>query len=52
MAGIESDREQNFRIGLIFDNYLQITQLPAKAPGELVEDARHFFSEFVVIQQP
>ena len=52
MARIESHRQQNFLIGSVFDDYFQITQLPAKAPWKFIKNPRNFFSKFVVIQQP
>ena len=51
MARIEPHGEKQFWVGLLLDDDFQIAQLPAKALGKFIEDARDFFSEFIVIQR-
>jgi hypothetical protein len=50
-ARIQPYGQKHFRIRVFFDNDFQIAQLPAKAPGEFIKDARDFFSELTVIQR-
>jgi len=51
VARIEPHGEKQFWVGLLLDDDFQIAQLPAKASGKFIEDARDFFSEFIVIQR-
>ena len=51
VARIQPHGEKQFWVGLLLDDDFQIAQLPAKASGKFIEDARDFFSEFIVIQR-